>query len=356
MKNRNGTIDFMKFICSIGIVIFHSRNFINRSNRIFINGAVLVEFFFLVSGFLMVASLEKYKEQNEINVGKTTVGYIGHKIKGLCPEYYVAMLIGFVVLHVFGKGRHVGEDLLSSVWEISFLQISGLTGYHSNAATWYISAMLLSMLILVPLCIKNRNLFLYVIAPAIGIFGLGILYQNCGFLSGPENWQGNYMKGFLRGISELSLGAFAFLLVEKVRKREYTTFGKTLLSLLECGCYILVFIGCATYARGTGDFVIVFFQFFGVVLSFSHKGILSPAFDHSFVYFLGKISYPIFLGHIYWSHCIRSICKGGSDEEKYIIYFLLSATTAAAIYIVSQGLRNILPKVKENWKKIFFAS
>lgn len=355
MGKRNGTIDFMKFICSLGIVLFHARNFTDKSNRPFLNGAILVEFFFLVSGFLMAVSLEKYKESEKKCVGKNTADYILHKIKGLCPEYYIAMIIGFIVQHMYYRKEHIVEDLVSSVWDVFFLSISGLKGYHANAATWYISAMLLAMLILVPLCIRNRELFLYVMAPAIGIFGLGILFQNSGHLSGPENWQGIYMRGFLRGLSEISLGAFSYLLVEKVKRQEYTTFGKILLSMIEWGCYGVVFYGSYFHVRGNIDFVLAFFLFFAVMLSFSHKGILAPVFDNSLVYFLGKISYHIFLGHIYWSHCIGRICPQGSTKEKYAVYLLLSMATAAVIYVVSQGIRKISPRIIETWKKKIFA-
>ena len=62
MCKRNGSIDFWKFIFSLVIMSFHSIYFAGDEKFLFYNGANMVEFFFLVSGFLMAGhcSLEKY--------------------------------------------------------------------------------------------------------------------------------------------------------------------------------------------------------------------------------------------------------------------------------------------------------
>lgn len=61
MKQRNGTIDFLKFIFAVIIVIFHGSQKLtdDSSLQIFKSGRLGVEFFFLVSGYMMAASAEK---------------------------------------------------------------------------------------------------------------------------------------------------------------------------------------------------------------------------------------------------------------------------------------------------------
>ena len=56
MKNseRNGTIDFFKFIFFVMIMIYHGRILEpDRDNWIFCDGFIGVEFFFMVSGYMM---------------------------------------------------------------------------------------------------------------------------------------------------------------------------------------------------------------------------------------------------------------------------------------------------------------
>ena len=51
ISKRNGEIDLFRFIFSVMIIIFHFGNTYNY--RIFQNGYIAVEFFFVVSGYLM---------------------------------------------------------------------------------------------------------------------------------------------------------------------------------------------------------------------------------------------------------------------------------------------------------------
>lgn len=354
---RTGSIDFWKFICSIVIVLFHARNFTKIHTRPFINGAIMVEFFFLVSGYLMVASLLKYEKRKQegeaIPVGKTTFSYILHKVAGMCPEYYVAMIIGFLVTHVVGRDGKVVKDLLSSIWDVFFLSMGGFTGYHANGATWYISAMLLAMLVLVPVCLKNRDLFLYVIAPVVGIFSMGVLYQNNGYLAGPERWQGFYMKGLLRALGELCLGAFSYVLVQKLKEIRFTAFGKVCLAAIELGGFGMVLAASYFVPRGKTDFLLVVFLFVAVSVSFSHQSILAPIFDREIVYFLGKFSFSIFLGHIYWSHAIKKLFPHYGVTRQYLVYGVLTLITAMIIYGISQILRKSAPAWKKWCRRLF---
>ena len=51
---RNYTLDFLKFVFAVIVMLFHSNSLTNdRGQMIFLNGRIGVEFFFLVSGCLM---------------------------------------------------------------------------------------------------------------------------------------------------------------------------------------------------------------------------------------------------------------------------------------------------------------
>ena len=58
-NKRNGAIDLLKFLFSLMIVIYHGRLFANAENPLFRAGKIGVEFFFIVSGYLMAAKAEK---------------------------------------------------------------------------------------------------------------------------------------------------------------------------------------------------------------------------------------------------------------------------------------------------------
>lgn len=56
---RNPRIDFLRFVFSIIIVLHHTRYLLGYDNCIFAGGSLAVEFFFFVSGYLMMGSAER---------------------------------------------------------------------------------------------------------------------------------------------------------------------------------------------------------------------------------------------------------------------------------------------------------
>lgn len=67
MKNKNYFIQLLKFIFSIIIVFYHARFFCkSEENAIFRFGYIGVNFYFIVSGYLLINSIvnnKKYKKK-----------------------------------------------------------------------------------------------------------------------------------------------------------------------------------------------------------------------------------------------------------------------------------------------------
>ncbi len=356
-KSRNGAIDFLKFIFSLMVVQFHSSNLTKIKTTPFVGGAIAVEFFFLVSGYLMAASISRYKE-NEIMVGRDTRHFMLHKIRGLCPEIFIAWGIGFVVQHM-GKENTLSsllKDLMTGVWDLFFLRESGLEGFRANPAAWYISAMLLAMLVLVPLFLKNRDVFLNVWAPILAIAALGYLSKNVGDLRGPTDWLGFCYKGWLRAVGELCLGAICWGICQNVRKMgdSFTLLARILLTMLEAGCYLSVILWSYQHKGSQMDFVMLLFFAVGVVVTFSSQSLLSSVFNNSLVYFLGKISFPIYLAHNYWSHALVRIYPGQSYAQLYPKYAAAVLITTCVIALTAEGLRRAAPSCGALCRRLFY--
>ena len=217
-KKRNGAIDFWKITMCLIVVIFHSKNITTNDDSFLIGGSIGVEFFFIVSGYLMAKSAEK-RYDNQLNTGKDSINFIFGKIKNLFPEILIAYIIGFFVEHLNENftNKELIKDFISSIWELLFLNDSGLMGFRANAVVWYISSMLISMLILYPLLRKYKNTFLMIMAPLITIFIYGIMYQNLQSLRAPHYWNGFVYKGLLRALAAISLGCICYLLVRFIK-------------------------------------------------------------------------------------------------------------------------------------------
>ncbi len=342
---RNGAIDFWKFVFSIMVVQFHSSNLTKIKTTPFVGAAIAVEFFFLVSGYLMAASISRY-EEGEIRVGRDSRKFMLHKIKGLCPEIFIAWGIGFVVQHIARKNVSLSslvKDLMTGVWDLFFLRESGLEGFKANPAAWYLSAMLLAMLVLVPLFFRDRDVFINVWAPVLAIAALGYLSKNVGDLRGPTDWLGFCYKGFLRAVGELCMGVICWGICQKIKDVPYSRLAKLLLTLLELGSYLGVILWSYRHKGSQMDFVMLLFFAVGVVITFSGQSLLSSFFNKPLVYFLGKISFPVYLSHNYWSHALVRMYPGQTYAQLYPKYMAAAALTTVVIWLTAAGMRRMAP-------------
>ena len=100
MKQRNATIELMRFLFASSIILFHiagtlwDRKLILFSSEefkltFFRNGYIGVEFFFLVSGFLMAKSI--YRRQSQACIGKLQPEPVGVETTTPSPPNSMAL-------------------------------------------------------------------------------------------------------------------------------------------------------------------------------------------------------------------------------------------------------------------------
>ena len=106
MYKRNGTIDMMRVVFSIIIVFLHATQNFLSGIEIFRIGSLGVDFFFIVSGFLMAQSSLKYSGKS---IGKETWDFLIRKISGFLPEVVIAWFIAFVVTEMGRENVNAGD-------------------------------------------------------------------------------------------------------------------------------------------------------------------------------------------------------------------------------------------------------
>lgn len=102
-NKRNSAIDILRLVFAIIILLYHSNVVISGSGLgIFKYGYIGVEFFFIVSGWLLMSYVDKKESLRRLvtPVGKETVTYVFGKIKKIYPYYFSAFVIAFIVRHI----------------------------------------------------------------------------------------------------------------------------------------------------------------------------------------------------------------------------------------------------------------
>lgn len=354
-KKRNGEIDFWKFVFSLVIVVFHTFHYKSIFGlQPFIGGSSSVEFFFIVSGFLMAQSASRIIS-GEFKIAEETRNFMLRKIKGLYPEFAIAWLFGFVVMHLgkesvsFGK---VVKDLMTGSWELFLLRMSGLEGYRGNVVTWYISAMILIMLILYPLLLKYKDTFIYILAPCLSIFLGGYMFQTFGIMGGGTVWEGFYYRGMMRAVVDLSLGCIVWKICQRIKMYQYTKLARGLFSLVEIGGYGFCLFWMLGHKNSSMDFVLLMIFAFCVLITFSHVGLVADMFDNRLCYTLGRASFSVYIGHIYWIKTIDKFFPSYTFESQLLILIVLISITTVSIMFLSDIIRKIMPLFIQNLKKM----
>lgn len=298
IKKHNGIISFWKFMFCMLIVIYHTNTFTNNTNEVlFFKGNIGVEFFFLVSGYLLGKKvLNKEKLKDSKSIGKETFNYLSKKIKNFFPYVFLAGIMSLILINIF-NGFNLYNNI-TSIWDLFLLKMTGLNGLELNGPVWYISSMLLCMLILYPLIRKYRYNYIYIIAPLIVLLGLGYINKNYGSMRGPLLWIGFTYKGNLRAFVELTLGTIIYAICEKIKTINFTLFGKIMLTLIEIACFVTPFIiSQFILSAGKYDMITIMIISIGIILAFSEQTIEFNLFNNKISYWLEKLSFTLFIFH-----------------------------------------------------------
>lgn len=309
---RVGKIECLRFAFCVLILLYHisgdysERHWMITSQINFFNkGFIGVEFFFLVTGYLTAAGIYKKRETDRPTLGEDTWHFMWRKIASLLP-YHIILIVLTVLYRVISLSKSPMEILINSLPNLFFLQMSGYQGYALIGDEWYISSMLIALLVIYPLAVRFYDVYVRIVAPLAGFLLTGLLVALNGTLGRFGEITGFLCNGNIRAFAEISLGMFIFELVRVMREREYSRLARWAITIVEIGCYLTIvfYASSETYTRKYLGTVVLLFCV-AVALSFSGLSYGQQFFDNKLCYFLGKCSLPIYLSQ----NLIRDICK-----------------------------------------------
>lgn len=349
---KNGKIDFLKFLFAVVIVIHHgAKNVIDIENPLYTGGSLAVEFFFIVSGYLLMASISRLPDRT-LPLGIETGKFMWRKIKGLYPEVAVAFVMGFVLDLLF-KGRGFWELWTMSFHNLFLLKMTGVGMVTINAQTWYLSSMLLCMFILFPLIRKHPQMMANVVLPLVGLLFLGYLCINKTHPRDPSAiWKEFTYKGNIRAMAELSIGVSLYPLAQRLKQIKLSTLSRILLFLAEWGCYAVVFLYMRNSLASRLDYYYIAIFAVAILLSFSQQGIDANWYQFGIFSFLGKFSLALYLSHHCWAIHMKNLFPALSNNRRFAVYLVISFASAGAIMLVSFLLRKLGKLLKKPIRKL----
>lgn len=303
MKNRNVIVELARFIFSILVVGYHVQMSMNNDVAdMFENGALAVEFFFLISGYFLARSIEKISaKENGSNPVIETARFMKNKIKGILPTHVVAILAVVIVILVCDLSN-AGSIILKGLPSIFLLQGGALwfNGYANALIVpeWYLSSMLISMLFMFPIGLLLRKKLKGVWVTLILVVILAIPALAFGL---PFGFNTNLVY-FLRARGEMCVGMFAFYLSTVISKRDFKKPVGIILKIVELLGYGLpIILGIVPISASMQPICMVIAVvgiFAAISITFANKGvtITNEKLCKVFAY-LGSLSLAIYLFH-----------------------------------------------------------
>lgn len=347
MKQRNACIDFLKFIFALIIVCHHTNLFFyTDSYSLCPSGYIGVEFFFIVSGYLLA---NKAVEEKNTNICDANIEMIKQKIIHLFPYVFIACISSNIIYIISNNFviTEIYDHLLYTIVDLLGLQMLGFNGFFATGVSWYISALLLISFILYPFLCKGRLVFTKYIAPLITLLILGYICHTSGSLNNPGEWLGFTFKGVVRGLADISAGCISYDLKKYFDSKENCN--RSYLACIEVLGISIVILYAIFHTRiDSHDFFIIPLLTISISIIFSNKSILTKLFNAKIYNRLGAFSLSLYLNNFYVRENITKIVPNANIYELLYVYFLI----VLLLSIINFEIGNFLAARVKNIKKV----
>ena len=333
ITNRNTEIELLRFVFAVLVVLSHSAELLPIGMKMFSHGGLAVEFFFLLSGYLMMASLRK----NTVCTPEVH-SFIWRKIQAFWPEMLIAVLLAIGVYRYCGASavEVVKQSYNTFLSSLLLLKMTGIPPdkWDWNGPTWYLSSMVIGMCITYPL-LKRWGTHAVLLLFALML--CGFLLQCNGVLASAYQWTGITYAGNLRAVAELLLGAFAWQGAQWLRNRTLGVKVRALLALAKwLGVVFVLFISHVAWYTWDGACLVALWCV--IVIAFSGQSLDRGLFQNRFCLFLGAFSLPLYLSHRVWTFRLGAIIDL-SAMNRWEMLLLLGVFSAASALVTMYGAR-----------------
>ena len=300
-NGKNGFIELCRFVFCWGVVSHHAKFLSESPGYIPIfGGYISVEFFFILTGYLMYASY--HKAQSAGKEQDSAIHQIYVKLKRIYPYFLVTFCAVFILVHIRRvlppppREEAAFWDLLLAVPQFFFLQCAGLAGngYIYDGTTWFLSALLVGMLIVYPLMCWGKKYYATAVAPILCLLSYARVITISGNLGPVIEWAGFFWAGCLRAIAGLCLGSFCCYIVQSVPGHSLTKLGDIILSFFQLGIVAFSLFLMSHTEKNTDIVQVVLFSLL-IIISFAEETTMNRICNTKICFVLGTFSMIVFI-------------------------------------------------------------
>ena len=311
---RNSSIEFLRFVVIMSVTVHHYC-------ALSPNGYLGVDFFFVLSGFLLMSHFTiHYRPEHD--AVKQAAEYTKNRYFKIIPFYLVAFVLSILLAISMNKGLTIGSFVKSAGWELLMLEGFGITQDLIVGPGWYCSSLLIAGFVIYFLLGESRKNYLYLIAPIslMTIFAyMAVHFGNLNRWLQVDTW---ISTGTLRGFAEMGLGCICYEIFKHAKDKMQNQM-KILSSIVELLCIIFIlFVMYGKNAQGY-DFICVLVMAVLITSFFIANSYLSAVLNNSLSAYLGRISVSIYFNHIILANIDWYALLGVNWHNSFIIYLCI---------------------------------
>ncbi|MCB1557886.1 MAG: acyltransferase [Alphaproteobacteria bacterium] len=304
---RFHALDSFRGLCALLVAMAHFNAYsIFHHSPIFDRGGIYVDFFFVLSGFVIFANYGE-KLRNGFGMGK----FIWLRFWRLYP-LHIFVFLAFVgsdlaqmIFHVEGAALYKpfsapGEGwdaILSNVFLLHSMGVLDVLSF--NGPSWSISVEFYTYILFALVLVVAPRHYRMVLA-FLAIVSAWIVYINHYTLFAKLDF------GYFRCIYGFICGVFAFEIYSRVKNLK-ERFSIKMFTLVESVLLVLVISYIGFGARGLDSFAAPIVFLVTVVLFSFEGGMVSKLLKMKFFLLLGALSYSIYMTHIFISGKLFSL-------------------------------------------------
>lgn len=339
----NNSLGIWRIFFTLSIMLYH----FSSSSSIYTDYPMIkkhwyisVEFFFILSGYLLMQHIEHNKEES---IG----AYLSKRIYRLYPEYVIAFIV-MAFIRAANQNLNVIKVIIPNWLELVMLQNIGTGRYDFvNSPAWYVSTLLIASLILFYMLKEHRKVFLEFIAPIGMIVIFSYLYREYAFLDVYYQTKGFLLNGpVMRALLGMTVGIYVYLISTSEPVKRFFEKVRGFCILIE----IVFFIGALSFATlvedGEYDYLILILFAIGILCA-SQDMYIGKICKIRVIKWLDEISYSAFLCHnavIALGFYVFKIFKWQLDAVSVILFILITLIVASVYHYLCKGIRIIIKK------------
>lgn len=330
MQKKQNSIVLWRIIFTYVVAIYHFDVAYAISNQLGIRSAwyIAVEFFFIVSGYLLYSNLDKLSKTCD-----SGLAYLRVRFCKLYP-YYLGSFILCLLLYAYLTGERVIDLLVTHVFEAFAMQGIGLNvGWvYVNDTAWYISVVLIAGFLIYHCLVKWKDTFVKFVAPIIVMAAFSYFFRFRGNINAVLEAEGLFLShGLLRGLSGMCLGIFAAEGNAWLQREKRDGWWMRLLGVMG---FLFVIVGSVKYGISEMDFLFAVVLAVAVAIGFLPSE--AKIFRMRWIQKWSDLTLSIYLVHYAFSEYVFAGMLGVPDElsEKllYVGIYLVTITIAAMIF------------------------